>query len=573
MNTNYLFPEKQAIVFTNKAKCRDCYRCVRVCPVHAIKMEGGQAQVVQELCIACGTCIAECPQHAKAYRTDYGKVLQWSSDSVQMVISVAPSFATSYTRWEQQRLPSALRALGFMHVAETAIGAWHTAQATAAHIEANADKNHICTACPAVVSYVRHFAGEHVHELVPVASPMMIHARLLKKKFRKAKVVFVGPCVAKKDEARQENNSDFIDAVLTFEELDEMLSQKNIALESCEESGFDEEVGGDARLFPLEGGLLRTAKLKTDLLSESHLAISGFESLKDVLESVSENEGHSYIVEPLFCRHGCINGPAVRLKKSAYQLRNAALDYAVQHPGKQEETAIKEKDFAAVYPMAVQNGKAFSEAEIKAVLASIGKYTAEDELNCSACGYNSCRDKALAVLKGMAEPEMCMPYMRRMAEHKFETMIALDPNGIVMLNDKLEIIHMNPAFRKMFSCSDALNGRPISYLIDPDIFEELATGDSRLIRKTVTYSNYNLICHLMCYTIPEQSHYVGIFLDVTDLQNKSEKLQEVKAETVIQAQSLLDHQVSMAQELARFLGEHTAKGEVLLNKLIDSIQK
>lgn len=573
MNINNVFPEKHAIVYTNKAKCRDCYRCVRVCPVHAIKMEGGQAQVIQENCIACGTCIDECPQHAKAYRTDAGKVLQWIDSETPMVLSIAPSFATSYSEWEQKRLPSALRSLGFMHISETAVGAYYTAQATASYINENPTQNHICTACPAAVSYVRQYAADHVRELVPVASPMLIHARLLKKKFRKAKVVFLGPCVAKKAEAIDENNGDYIDAVLTFQELDEIFLQKEITLDNCEESGFDEEVAGDSRLFPLEGGLLKTAQLSTDVLGETHIALSGHESLIEVLEALPANAQKPWIIEPLFCRHGCINGPGARKKSAVYSQRKAVLDYSDKHPGEKPLEALSEDIVSAIYPPVKNSVKDFSEQEIKAVLASTGKHGPEDELNCMACGYNTCREKAVAVLNGQAELEMCMPFMRRMAEQKFETMIALDPNGIVMLNEKLEIIHMNPAFRKMFSCSDALAGRPISYLIDPDDFEELATGNANLIRKTVTYSNYNLICHLMCYAMPEQKQYVGIFMDITALQTNSEKLQEVKAETVIQAQSLLDHQVAMAQDLARFLGEHAAKGEVLLNKLIDSIQK
>ncbi len=573
MNINNVYPEKHAIVYTNKAKCRDCYRCVRVCPVHAIKMEGGQAQVIQENCIACGTCIAECPQHAKAYRTDAGLVLQWIGSETPMVISIAPSFATSYSEWEQKRLPSALRSLGFMHISETAVGAYYTAQATATYINENPNQNHICTACPAAVSYVRQYAPKHVRELVPVASPMLIHARLLKKKFRRAKVIFLGPCVAKKAEAINENNSDYIDAVLTFEELDEIFLQKGINLDNCEESGFDELVVGDSRLFPLEGGLLKTASLNTDLLGETHIALSGHESLKEVLEALPKNPEKPWIIEPLFCRHGCINGPGARKKTAVYSQRKAVLNYAEKHPGTDQIQELTADDVVAIYPPIKNTEKEFSVQEIQAVLASIGKHGPEDELNCMACGYDTCREKANAVLNGLAEREMCMPYMRQMAEQKFETMIALDPNGIVMLNDKLEIIHMNPAFQKMFSCSDALSGRPISYLIDPDDFEELATGSSDLIRKTVTYSNYNLICHLMCYAMPEQKQYVGIFMDVTALQTNTEKLQEVKVETVFQAQSLLDHQVAMAQDLARFLGEHAAKGEVLLNKLIDSIQK
>ncbi len=565
--------EKLPIVYTSQAMCRDCYRCVRVCPVHAIKMDHGQAQVVPELCIACGTCIDECPQHAKAYRTDYSKVIDMLEKGDRVAISIAPSFASCYSEWAFKRLPSALRALGFQYVAETAVGAWYTAAASSSYIEQNPDQNHICTACPAVVSYIAQYRPQFTDNLVPVVSPMVAHARLIKQEDPAMKFVFAGPCIAKKDEATQKQNLTLIDAVLTFEELDELFAWRQINLESCEESSFDVPVSGDARLFPLEGGLLRTAHLQTDVLDEKVLAISGFHELDELLQSMAGQPQAKWIIEPLFCKQGCINGPAARQKKGSYTRRNEIINYARQNPGIQEAKVFGLNNFKAVYSSKSKASKSFSEEEIRQVLAAIGKHKPEDELNCMACGYNSCREKAIAVLNGLAEPEMCMPFMRQMAEQKFDTMIRHDPNGIVLLNHKLAIMHMNESFKKMFSCSDALIGRPISYLIDPDAFEKLSTGTETLIRQTVHYNNYNLICHQMSYSIPDQQQYVGIFIDVTDLQVKSEQLNEIKAETVLKAQELIDHQISMAQELAQFLGEHTAKGEAMLSKLIDSIKK
>ncbi len=561
-----------AVVFTNEAKCRDCYRCVRVCPVHAIRMEKGQAQVVTENCIACGTCIAECPQNAKAYRTDVHAVVEWLAQDLPVAFSLAPSFAGSYSEWEQKRIPSALRMAGAAYVAETAEGAWFSASASADYIRQNPQQHHICTACPAVVNYVRQYASAYADLLVPVLSPMLVHAMMMRKELGKTKIVFVGPCVAKKMEAQDENAKDMVDAVLTFEELDRLFELRGVKLDQCEESWFDGNVGESARLFPLEGGLLKTAGLKTDRLEAEHLAISGFDTLEAVLEALPNAQKKHWIIEPLFCNQGCINGPLAKKETTLFEQREAVLNYSrscISNASKTDD----DLDLSAIYPPVQVNEIEYTEEQLKEVLHSIGKFSKEDELNCMACGYNSCRDKAVAVLKGLAEPEMCMPYMRRMAEQKFEMMIRHDPNGIVMLDDKLQIIHMNPAFRKMFSCSEALIGRPISYLIDPDLFEQLATGNEQLIRKTVSFSNYNLVCHLMCYALPGQNQYVGIFMDITALQNNTEKLNEIKAETVLQAQSLIEHQIEMAQELARFLGEHTASGEVLLNKLIDSIQK
>lgn len=571
MNKKFSPGDRKTVVYTTKAKCRDCYRCVRVCPVHAIKMEDGQAQVITENCIACGTCITECPQHAKTYTTDYGKVLQMLEGENSLMVSLAPSFAGYFTKWEQKRIPSALRALGFNYVAETAVGAWHVANASFGYIKDHEQQNHICTSCPAIVNYINIYMPQYSGNLVPVSSPMIAHARLLKKEFPRAKFVFIGPCVAKKDEAFQYEKEHLVDAVLTFDELEELFKLKNIKLDSCEESQFDQEVTGDARLFPLEGGLLRTAGMPTDMLDSRIIAVSGFEEIKEVLESMKGGK-QRIVIDPLFCRHGCINGPVANRSENIYDKRSQVLDYASKSPG------VKSEEVLANFTKAEYHGKplkstAFTEDQIKEVLAVIGKHSAEDELNCMACGYNSCREKAVAVLEGVAEPEMCMPYMRRVSEQKFETLIQYDPNGIVTLDKKLEIVHMNEAFKKMFACSDSIYGKNISYLIDPEPFEKITTGSSELIRENIHYTNYNITAHVVVYALPEQEQYVGIFMDVTDFQTNQEKLSDIKSETLNKAQELLDHQISMAQDLARFLGEHTAKEEYLLNSLINLTKK
>jgi iron only hydrogenase large subunit-like protein/uncharacterized Fe-S cluster-containing protein len=537
-------------------------------------MENGQAQVMAERCIACGTCIVNCPQGAKTYVTDYERVLEMLSSGESVALSIAPSYAAYYNGWEQKRLASAMRLSGFSYIGETAIGAWETAVASKKWIQEHPGIHHICTACPAVVSYVKQYAPAHSGKLLPVVSPMVAHGRLLKHAVPDRKVVFAGPCVAKKKEATINRNGVWIDAVLTFEELDEILKIKNIRFESCEESSFDEVVPGHARLFPLEGGLLRTAGMETDMLNESVIAVSGFESIEASFEDLSNHNGEALIIEPLFCSHGCINGPSMRPKTNPFISRQAVIAYANANPGRTKgmtdlfdrlETRFDEENPPA--------STAFTESQIVEVLQMTGKHTPEDELNCRACGYDSCRLKAIAVLSGRAEPEMCMPYMRRKAEHKFETMIACDPNGIVLLNKKLEIVHMNAAFKQLFSCTDAVIGRNIGYLIDPEPFENLASGKETILRQTVTYKNYHRVCHQILYGMPEENQFVGVFIDITDLQMNKEKLNEIKTETILKARELMDHQMNMAQELAQFLGENTAKGEVLMSRLIELMKK
>ncbi len=464
----------------------------------------------------------------------------------QLIASVAPSFAGYYNDWEQKRVPSALRALGFHYIAETSAGAWHTAMASLDIIKEKPDQNHICTACPAIVNYI----------------------------YPKSKFVFIGPCIAKKDEANRPENEEYVDAAITFDELEELFKLKNITLKTCEESSFDQEVSGDARLFPLEGGLLRTAGMSTDMLDSKIIALSGFEEIKQVLESLHQGKNDKIILEPLFCRYGCINGPVANKEENIFSKREAVLEYARNKPGKEEDTGItNSKLFQTFFPAKHHQEEVFSEEQITEILASTGKFLPEDELNCMACGYNSCREKAVAVLQGIAESSMCMPYMRRMAEKQFDTLIGHDPNGIVILDSNLNIAHMNNAFKKMFTCSDAIIGKRISYLIDPESFEKIATGNEKIIRDTIHYDNYNLVCFQISYSLPDQHQYIGIFVDITDIQSNREKLADIRSETMNKAQELLDHQINMAQELARFLGEHTAKEEILLKKLIDTTKK
>jgi len=562
----------EGVIITNKAKCRDCNRCVRHCPVKAIKIEHSQAAVIHELCIACGICVLQCPQKAKQYRNEVEKVKQLIRQGSFVALSVAPSYAAAYSEWERKRLPSALRQIGFSYIGETAIGAYHTALKTKEFIETSPKKSYIFTACPSVVSYVEKYAPKYIPNLVPVVSPMIAHGKLIKEKYSNAKIVFVGPCIAKKAEAERAEFAKLFDAVITFEELNELLKWKNVIINQCEESSFNEEPGLNSRLYPIEGGMLKTAMFDTDLISQKILSISGVDELNDALELISDTS-EAYIIEPLFCENGCINGPAMEQKTSHFKFRSEIIKYNETNKG----VTVADVDFSKLKTFYTKDDKTgflqFDETQILETLKKTGKIKPEDELNCGACGYSTCRLKAAAVLSGLAELEMCVPYMRRLAEAKTDLVLKTDPNGVIILDGKLQICSLNPAFKKMFSCSDAIIGKKISYLIDPDPFERLLAGEAQEIRKVVHYPSYNLISHQICYSIKEENQYIGIFVNITDIYESKERIKEMKSETIIQAQELIEHQIQMAQDLARFLGENTAKGELLMNKLIDSINK
>ena len=400
---------------------------------------------------------------------------------------------------------------------------------------------------------------------------MMAHARHIRTKLgQNVRVVFIGPCVAKKSEAERAAYVDDIDCVITFEELTEWLELENIVLDQLEESDFDEQPAGDARLFPLVGGQAQTAKMPIDPGNQRVLTVSGFEELSAALEMV-KREDAPLIIEPLFCHQGCINGPAISNRENIFHKREEVIDYAATK--KRAEDGPGDINLKANYAEHQRyEAPEITEEAIRNVLAETGQVSPEDELNCGACGYPSCRERAIAVLQGMAEPQMCIPYMRRVAEQRGDRIIETSPNGIVILDEKLRILSMNPAFRRMFMCTEAISGRRIAYLMDPELFENLLADNKPVIENTVEHEKYGVVCHQILYRLEKEKQLVGIFVNITQNRENVEKLEKMRQETVMQAQELLDHQIQMAQKVAEYLGESTARGEVLVGHLLKLTQ-
>lgn len=554
------------VVFTNKARCKDCYRCIRICPVDAIGIRDGQAYVDEERCISCGTCIRECPQGAKNFRRDLDGVRDLLASGRPVAVSLAPSFAAIFEPWQIRRVPSALRRLGFKHVSETAVGAYPVAKRTAEWAAERSESASIATACPAVVNYIERYRVDLVDSLVAVCSPMVAHARMLKEKLGpETAVVFVGPCVAKKQEARDKSDG-LVDYALTFTELLDWFAQEQIDLSVLEESDFDMTPEGWARSFPLAGGSLETASLDTSLLSADILSVTGAEEIRDVLDSLAGRR-ERLLIEPLFCGQGCVNGPAMPDNATVHQRRRALLRYALD--GRQAAGQSNGSlDLTARFCGRPLPPHDVTEEQIRQVYAQTGKENEEDRLNCGACGYASCREQAIAVVRSMAEAEMCVPHMRRLAEQRTDRIIETSPNGIVILDEHLCILHVNPSFKRMFMCSEAVYGKPISYLMDPEPFEQIAAGRRDLTEVTAEHAKYNLVCHQIVYALREERQYVGVFVNLTSSLMNQKQLDALRAHTVQQAQDLLTHQIEIAGRIAQFLGESSAQGEKLLDNLV-----
>lgn len=562
--------KQSPIVYTLSAKCRDCYRCLRVCPVGAIGVRDGQAFVDDARCIQCGTCIRECPQHAKAYRDDIDEVKALISSGARVAASIAPSFVSIFKEWEISRLPSALRQLGFAHVGETAEGARLVAEKSAAILkdQSPADRCGMSTSCPAVVHFIEKYHPAMIGGLTPVVSPMIAHGRMMKQKLGDdTRVVFIGPCVAKKKEAERPEYAGVIDAVLTFEELRQWLQSEEIDLRKCEESGFLRcGYAGQARLFPLPGGLLKTADILNDGTQSQDIPVSGPNEIGELL-ALTEDRRPGGMVELLFCPQGCINGPGMGDETNLYERRERLIGHAARQI--QEDTPIEGPDinltarFGGEKPPAAPEATA---AQIEKVYEQTGKTDPALRLDCGACGYPSCEDMARAVAAGMAESQMCMPHMRRLAERRTDRIIETSPNGIVILDENLSIIGMNPAFRKYFLCTDSVTGRKVSYLFDAAGFERLASGATDKYESVLSYNGSDF--HQLLYRLPGERQYVGIYVDITRIQVSERNMNVIKLKTIQQARELLDHQIRMAQNMASFLGESTAKGEELVERLM-----
>jgi len=552
-------------------------------------MHDGQASIVAERCIACGTCVRECPQSAKKYRQDLDIVKQLLASGDKIACSLAPAFAGFFTDRLRRRIPSVLRLLGFSHISETAVGAFFAAQATAQFWEKQGKTQPlIISACPACVEYILHYQPQYTSYIAPVVSPMVAHAKYIRKRLgNDTKVVFIGPCIAKKVEGENAEGTGFIDAALTFEEFSQWLEEENIDVASCEESGFDDTPRGAARYFPLEGGCIKTAGWSGDRLDEDIVAISGIQNVQHTLESCRAGQ----IIEPLFCPQGCICGPGsghhdapaglrhnvIEFSKAGFPKNNEPLPNAEQIAQESRLTAEDElfiETLTKYYrPLVPFKRKEVTEAQIREVYEKAGKTAPEDFLNCSSCGYHSCRDLAIAVIEGLASPEMCVPFFRKSAEQRIDRIIETSPNGIVTLDEHLNIVNMNPTFRQFFRCSNAVCGRPISYLMDPEPWERLLAEPDKKVEIVVNHEAYNLICSEVLWSLPAEKQFVGIFMNITTLQKSETQLDQLRRQTVKQARELLEQQVQMAETIAISLGENTARAESLLEILMDNAQR
>jgi iron only hydrogenase large subunit-like protein/uncharacterized Fe-S cluster-containing protein len=557
------------VISTNLARCRDCYRCVRACPVKAIRVKEGQAQVVPELCIACGNCVWVCPQKAKLVRDDRPEIKEALQSGRAVVASVAPSFPAYFNLSSLVPMEESLQTLGFKGAEETAFGAQMVGLAHKDFVVRNPGQWPVITSsCPAIVNYIEKYFPDLIPHLAPIVSPMIAHGRWLRNLYGPgAYIVFIGPCIAKKDEMKDEPVSQVIDAALTFAELKEWLEEEGVPFQ-VEETGPGSDQPSIARLFPIEGGLVGTAAMDTDRLASQIITATGIEACQDVLSGIRKGQLKARLVELMACEGGCINGPVMRGQESAFLSRQKVIEYSQRNqpsilPDPESWPDLKRSFLDESVPV-----PEFTEEQIRKVLELVEKYTPEDELNCNACGYPSCRDKAIATLRGMAEATMCIPYMRRRAESIRQVVMDVTPDAILIVDKDLNLQDLSPSAEKMFRCHHSLMiGQPLDQMVpETEGFAQVRDTGKSIFSQTIHLRD-DLIVEETVVPVKDQRLLVGILRDVTEREGQHRELERIRNETLNRTQEVIKNQMRVAQEIAQLLGESTAETKMMLSRL------
>ncbi|MBQ8371414.1 MAG: 4Fe-4S dicluster domain-containing protein [Clostridia bacterium] len=547
-----------------KSNCKSCFRCVRKCPVKAIRFSGNQAHIISNECILCGNCVVQCPQNAKEITdsTEKVRVLLQSGDPV--IVSLAPSFVANYEGVGIESMREALKKLGFYDVEETAIGATIVKNEYERMLREEDRDILISSCCHSINLLIQKYFPTALQYLADVMSPMQAHCSDIKKRQPEAKTVFIGPCVAKKDEG--EYYEGIVDAVLTFEELTNWLKAERIELSRRP----DESIKGRARFFPTTGGVLKT--MAQDAPGYTYIAIDGVENCMAALRDIENGKIHKCFIEMSACIGSCIGGPVMDTHR-----KNPIQDYV------SIASFAGDKDFAVSDPIPAELKKNFSfiehklpmpsESEIMAVLRQMGKFKPQDELNCGTCGYNTCRDKAIAICQGKAEISMCLPFLKDKAESFSDTIVRNTPNGLIVLNENLEVQQINTAARKIMNIrseSDVL-GEPVVRILDPSVFLTVKAS-GRAVRDQRTYlAEYKKYVEQTVVYDRDSRLIVGILRDVTDEESEREKKESISRQTVEVADKVVEKQMRIVQEIASLLGETAAETKIALTKLKESI--
>ena len=546
-----------------KSNCKNCYKCIRHCPVKSIRISANQAHIVPEECILCGQCFVVCPQGAKEIADDTEKA-EVLLNSGRVIASLAPSFTANYDGAGIEAMEKVLKQLGFYAAEETAIGATIVKREYDRILEEGEQDVIISSCCHSINLLIEKYFPSALRYMAKVVSPIQAHCMDIKKRYPDAKTIFIGPCVSKKDEAARYPGP--VDCVLTFEELSNLMRRRGVSVEKTRE----ESSKGRARFFPTTGGILKSMFLPRK--DYTYLALDGTEDCISALREIEKGNLRNCFIEMSACRGSCIGGPV--MEKYHYspvsnytQVASYAKNEDFDVPPVDEREIYREHEFIG------ENKNIPTQSEIEAILKKIGKTKPEDELNCGSCGYNTCREKAIAVYQGKADLTMCLPYLKDRAESFSDNIISNTPNGIIVLNEDFEVQQINTAARDIMnirSASDVL-GEQVVRILDPKDFMEVKQTGMSIRDRRVYLAEYRKYVEETILYDKEYKIIICIMRDITDIETEKEKKEAISRATIETADKVVDKQMRVVQEIASLLGETAAETKIALAKLKESI--
>ncbi len=554
-------------VYTTENECQDCYKCVRHCPVKAIRIVNGKASVIAEACVACGQCVKVCPAHAKKIRSDLARLKELLASGAKVYASVAPSFAGYFKGVSIGQLAAALRKLGFAGTSETA----HGAESVSAHVSRLLEQTDsplvISSACPAVVAMVRKYLPAYAKFISPLPSPVRAHCGLIKERFGgDAKVVFFGPCAAKKNEA--DESPERLALACIFPALEKFFEEKGIAVGE-EEDDLALGPAEEGRFYSVEGGMNDT--LRDGRADVRYISVSGLENLKRVLGALPAElrggaggrRGRTLFVEALACPGGCVNGPAMPADGGSL-----ATLFATDAASPLQTSAGRcfTHCGAMSYPADAVREDEPDEAAMTQALARVGKTTKADELNCGACGYETCREFARALIAGKAEEAQCHTFLKRNYERTSSALIRYIPAGVVIVDGAGRILECNRMFAELAGAAaeyDALGGLAgMECCACLPEFSDLFAGaleHGSEIEKFRQPLKGRLV-NVSVFSIAKGESAGAVIQDVTGNEMHREQI-------AAKAREVIKKNVYTVQQVARLFGEHIAETEIMLNEI------
>lgn len=550
-------------LLTKDSNCKNCYKCIRSCPVKSLKFTDGQAHIIRNECILCGECYVVCPQNAKQIRNDVSMAKDLIASGKKVFASIAPSFAANYPGTCIEDFNKALTRIGFEAAEETAVGAAIVKKEYEKMVASHEHNLIISSCCHTVNTLIQRHYTNALPYLAKVLSPMQAHAQKIREENPDSYIIFIGPCISKKDEAQKYTG--YVDCVLTFDELDAWLKDENIKLTASAKP----DKSGRTRIFPTSGGILASMDKTDDF---NYIVVDGMDNCINALKNIDSANLKNCFIEMSACSGSCISGPVMKKKErnpisDLLHIKKVSGSEDFDVPDYLNDKLKKNMPFDGI-ASTMPGSSAITE-----ILKKMGKNSPEQELNCGTCGYNTCREKAIAILKGKADLTMCLPYIKEKAESFSDTIINNTPNGIIVLDEQLNIQQMNKSAKSILNLPNStdITGSPVVRILDPVDYLLASEGGKNVYDKRKYLAEYQKYVEetIIC---DKEYHIIMILMKDISSEEEIRKAKDKQSKAAIEiTDRVVEKQMRVVQEIASLLGETTAETKIALTKLKENL--